>query len=78
MVDAAAASGVKVVAVTSTDNSEIVREVLCDRFNDGLTDYDVKPLTDTELDQIVKAFPELEQALCPSPVSRSIASISSG
>ena len=61
MVDAAAASGVKVVAVTATDNSEIVREVLCDRFNDGLTDYDVKPLTDTELDQIVKVFPELER-----------------
>ena len=61
LISAAAASGVKVVAVTSTDNSEIVREVLCDRFNDGLTDYDVKPLTDTELDQIVTVFPELER-----------------
>ena len=61
LVDAAAASGVKVVAVTSTDNKEIVREVLSGRFGADLADYDVKPLTDTELDQIVKAFPELER-----------------
>ena len=61
LVDAAAASGVKVVVVTSTDNREIVREVLSERFNTDLADYDVNPLTDTELDKIVTAFPELER-----------------
>ena len=66
VVDAAAASGVKVVAITSTDNKEIVREVLSGRFGADLADYDVKPLTDTELDQIVKAFPELERLYADS------------
>ena len=61
LVDAAAASGVKVVAVTSTDNRKIVREVLSGRFNSDLADYVVKPLTDAELDKIVTAFPELER-----------------
>lgn len=61
LVDAAVASGVKVVAVTSTDNREIVQEVLSGRFNADLADYDVEPLTDTDLNQIVKAFPELER-----------------
>lgn len=61
LVDAAVASGVKVVAVTSTESSEIVRDVLRNRFGADLADYDVKSLTDTELDEIVKAFPELER-----------------
>ena len=61
LVDAAVASGVKVVAVTSTESSEIVRDVLNGRFGTDLADYDVKSLTDTELDEIVKAFPELER-----------------
>ena len=61
LVDAAVASGVKVVAVTSTESSEIVRDVLRGRFGADLADYDVKSLTDTELDEIVKAFPELER-----------------
>ena len=61
LVDAAVASSVKVVAVTSTESSEIVRDVLRDRFGADLADYDVKSLTDTELDEIVKAFPELER-----------------
>lgn len=61
LVDAAVASGVKVVAVTSTESSEIVRDVLRNSFGADLADYDVKSLTDTELDEIVKAFPELER-----------------
>ena len=61
LVDAAVASGVKVVAVASTESSEIVRDVLRDRFGADLVDYDVKSLTATELDEVVKAFPELER-----------------
>ena len=52
LVDAAAASGVKVVAVTSTENKESVREALSVRFGDDLADYDVKTLTDSELAQL--------------------------
>lgn len=61
LVDAAVASGVKVVAVASTESSEIVRDVLRNRFGADLADYEVKSLTDTELNQIVEAFPELER-----------------
>ena len=61
LADAAAASAVKFVAVTSTDNKKIVRDVLSHRFGAGLADYAVKPLTDTELDEIVTAFPELDR-----------------
>ena len=61
LVDAAAASDAKVIAVTSTDNKEIVREVLSGHFGADLADYDVKQLADTDLDQIVKTFPELER-----------------
>ena len=61
LVDAAAASGVKVVAVTSTENKEVVSEVLSGRFGTGLADYVVKTLTDVELAQIVTDFPELER-----------------
>ena len=61
LVNAAVASGVKVVAVTSTESSKIVRDVLRDRFGADLADYEVKSLTDTELDEIVKAFPELKR-----------------
>ena len=61
LVDAAVASSVKVVAVTSTESSEIVRDVFRDRFGADLGDYDVKSLSDTELEKIVKAFPELER-----------------
>lgn len=71
LVNAAVASGVKVVAVTSTDNREVVREVLSGRFNTDLTDYVVKPLTDTELDEIVNDFPELER-LYADPRSREL------
>ena len=60
LVDAAAASGVKVVAVTSRDSKRIVHDILSDRFGADLGDYTVEPLTDAELDGIVAAFPELE------------------
>ena len=70
-VDAAVESQVKVVVVTSTDNSKIVRDVLSDSFGAGLADYAVKPLIDTELDDIVRAFPELD-SLNTNPRSREL------
>ena len=61
LVDAAAESEVKVVAVSSKDSSQVVRDILRDRFGPGVAEYRVKPLTDSELDEIVTAFPELER-----------------
>ena len=71
LVDAAVESSVKVVAVVSTDNAKIVRDVLSDHFGAGLAEYAVKPLTDTELDEIVSVFPELNR-LTANPRSREL------
>ena len=71
LVDAAVESQVKVVAVTSIDSVQVVRDILTDRFGAGLAEYAVKPLTDTELDDIVTAFPELE-GLKDNPRSREL------
>ena len=71
LVDAAVDSQVKVVAVTSMDSAQVVRDILADRFGAGVSEYAVKPLTDTELDDIVTAFPELE-GLRDNPRSREL------
>ena len=71
LADAAVESQVKVVAVTSIDSVQIVRDILTDRFGAGVAEYAVKPLTDTELDDIVTAFPELE-GLNDNPRSREL------
>ena len=71
LADAAVESGVKVVAVTSIDNKKIVHDVLSGRFRASLADYPVQPLTDTELDEIVTAFPELDR-LNSNPRSREL------
>ena len=71
LVDAASESGVKIVAVASTDSVQVVRDVLTDRFADGIAEYAVKPLDDTELDEIVAAFSELRK-LSSNPRSRDL------
>ena len=71
LVDAAVDSQVKVVAVTSIDSMHVVRRILTDRFGAGVAEYAVKPLTDTELDDIVSAFPELG-SLNDNPRSREL------
>ena len=71
LVDAAVESQVKVVAVTSIDSAQVVRDILTDRFGAGVAEYAVKPLTDTELDDIVTAFRELK-GLKDNPRSREL------
>ena len=71
LVDAAAASDVKIVAVTSTDSVQVVRGILTDRSVGGVAEYVVKPLDDTELDEIVAAFSELSN-LSSNPRSRDL------
>ena len=43
LVDAAVESQVKVVAVTSIDSAQVVRDILTDRFGAGVAEYAVKP-----------------------------------
>ena len=66
LADAATAGGLRVVAVTSTENRKIVRDILTVRFGTSVAGYEVKPLTDTELGQIVSAFPELDRLYADS------------
>ena len=61
LVGAAQESEVKVIAVTSVDSQQIVRDIATERFGTGVTAYGVTPLTDSEIDQIVDRFPELSK-----------------
>ena len=71
LVDAAHASGVKVVAVASADNKQVVRDTLADCFGADVKAHAVAPLTDAEIDQIVKTFGELAK-LGAEPRSREL------
>ena len=71
LVSSAEISGVKVVAVSGMDATQVVYDLLSDRFGDGVTKFPVEPLTDTELDEIVEAFPELK-GLTSNPQSREL------
>ena len=71
MADAAQGSDVKVIAVTSVDSKQVVRDTLTDRFGADVTEYAVAPLTDTEIDEIVETFTELDN-LNDNPRSREL------
>ena len=71
LVDAARSSDVKVIAVTSFDSNQVVRDTLAERFGADVVEYAVAPLTDTEIDEIVDSFPELV-TLSANPRSREL------
>ena len=71
LVDAANGSDVKVIAVTAVDSMQVVHDTLNDRFGTGVTKYAVPLLTDTELDEIVTVFPELDR-FTANPRSRDL------
>ena len=71
LVAAAVESQVKVVAITSTESIHIVHEILLECFGAGLAGYTVEPLTDAEISEIVKVFPELKE-LNANPRSREL------
>ena len=71
LVDAAIGSDLKVIAVTAFDSTQVVRDILNDRFGTGVTEYTVPPLTDTEIQDIVETFPELHN-LYANPRSREL------
>ena len=71
LVEAARSSDVKVVAVTSVDTKQFVRDTLTECFASDVVDYAVAPLTDTEIDGIVDTFTEL-RSLNGTPRSRDL------
>ena len=71
LVDAAHASDLKVVAVASVDNKQVVRDTLADRFGADIKEHAVAPLTDTEINEIIKVFGELAN-LSADPRSREL------
>ena len=71
LVDAAQATGMKVVAVISIDIRQVVHDILNSRFGIEIDELVVGPLSDAELDQIAKTFPELG-SLTASPQAREL------
>ena len=53
------------------DGMQVVDDILTDRFGDGVVKFPVESLTDTELEEIVEAFPELK-GLTSNPQSREL------
>ena len=71
LVDAAHESDVKVIAVTSTDSEQVVRDILSERVGADIPGHVVPPLGDPEINEIVDAFPELG-SLSADPRSRAL------
>ena len=58
LVDAARRSDVKPIVVTSVETRKVVRDTLTERVG-RVTEYAVDPLSDADINLIVKTFPEL-------------------
>ena len=59
VVDAAQENDVKVIAVSSVDSIQLMRDILTERFGTDVADHSVASLTDSEIEVIVRTFPEL-------------------
>ena len=71
LVDAAQASDVKVIAVTAAETQQIVRDNLYEYFGEGVAEFTVPPLADTEVEELIETFPELGN-LSANPRSREL------
>ena len=69
LVGAARESAVKVIAVTSIDSKQVVFDALGECFVGGVAEHVVPPLGDSEIDDVVGTFSELER-LNANPRSR--------
>ena len=58
VIEAACKTDVKPIVVTSVDTRKVVRDTLTERFR-RVTAYAVEPLSDADINLIVKTFPEL-------------------
>ena len=71
LVDAAQASGVKVIAVTSIDSKQVVLDALSQCFDADVAEYVVPALADSEIAEVVETFSELAR-LNANPRSREL------
>ena len=71
LVGAAREGAVNVVAVTSIDSKQVVFDALSERFDGRVAEHLVPPLGDSEIDDIVGTFSELER-LNANPRSREL------
>ena len=71
LIGAAQESTVKVIAVTSIDSKQVVFDALNECFGGGVAEHVVSPLGDSEVDDIVGTFSELER-LNANPRSREL------
>ena len=71
LVGAAHTSGVRVIAVTSSDSKRAVLDALSERFDTGVAEYVVPALTDSEIAEVVETFSELAR-LNANPRSREL------
>ena len=71
VLDAAANSDVKVMAVTSNDSRQVVRDTLTERLGAEVVEHTVAPLSDAEVDEVAKTFVELSK-LSANPRSREL------
>ena len=71
LVGAARESVVKVIAVTSIDSKQVVLDALSECFDGRVAEHVVPPLGDSEIDDVVGTFSEL-QRLNADPRSREL------
>lgn len=71
LVAAAVAADVKLVAVTAGDAKQVVADTVAGQAGPGPVDVAVTPLTDTQVDEVVAAFAELEP-MAANPRSREL------
>ena len=71
LIHAARESTVKVIAVISIDSKQVVFDALSERFDGRVAEHLVPPLDDSEIDDVVGTFSELER-LNANPRSREL------
>ena len=71
LADGARESDVKIIAVTSVDSKRVVRDTLAESLDTNIMEHSVAPLTDSEIEEIVRTFTELS-ALNANPRSREL------
>ena len=71
LTDAARQADVTVIAVTTGDARQLVRDIVTERRGGDVAEYLVPPLTDAEVDQVTDVFRELA-ALGANPRSREL------
>lgn len=72
LVGAARKSGVRLIAIVSTDASEVVKDLVAAQLSDGrVAEHQLEGLSDSQLDQLTEKFPKLER-LAANPRSREL------